>query len=125
MVSLSKGQKISLEKKGGGSLTKVTMGLGWDTRPVKKSFLGGLLGGGKSDGIDLDASCIVFGSGGAILETIYFGNLKSGDGSIVHTGDNLTGEGEGDDEQIKVDLSRLSSQAESLVFTVSSYRGDT
>jgi len=125
MVSLSKGQTISLEKKGGGSLKAVTMGLGWDTRQQKKGILGGLFGGGGGGAIDLDASCIAFAADRTVIDTVFFGQLKSKCGSIVHTGDNLTGEGEGDDEQIKVDLSRVPAGVAVLVFTVSSFRGDT
>jgi tellurium resistance protein TerZ len=124
MVSLAKGQTISLEKKGGGSLTAVTMGLGWDMRQSKKGILGGLFGGGGG-AIDLDASCIAFAADRTVVDTVFFGQLKSKCGSIVHTGDNLTGAGEGDDEQIKVDLGRVPAGVAALVFTVSSFRGDT
>jgi tellurium resistance protein TerZ len=106
-ISLSKGQTISLEKSGGG-ITKLHMGLGWDPVPKKKGgFLSGLLGGGGGGDIDLDASCVVFDAAGEMLDLVWFRALKSKDGSIVHTGDNLTGEGDGDDEAIKVDVSRL------------------
>lgn len=123
MVSLSKGQSISLEKRGGGGLTRVVMGLGWDVRK-KGGFLGGLLGGGGGD-IDLDASCLMFDRAGTLLDAVWFRQLVSEDGSIVHTGDNLTGAGDGDDEQIKVDLTRVPAPVQTLVFTVSSFRGDT
>ncbi|SDJ53967.1 TerD family protein [Salipiger marinus] len=122
-ISLTKGQSISLEK-GGKGLTRVFMGLGWD--PVKKGgFLGGLLGGGGGGSIDLDASVIVFDAQKKALETVWFRNLKSSDGAIRHGGDNLTGEGDGDDEVIHVDLDRLDSRAAHLVFTVNSFRGQT
>lgn len=122
VITLSKGQQITLEKQGGGSLTKVRMGLGWD--PVKKGgFLGGLLGG--NDSIDLDASCILFDSNKKPLDTVWFRQLQSRDGSIRHSGDNLTGEGDGDDEVIYVDLQKLPSSVQSLVFTVNSFRGQT
>jgi tellurium resistance protein TerZ len=122
-LNLEKGQKISLSKEAGGTLTKVTMGLGWDA--VKK---GGLLGGlfGSSGGsIDLDASCVMFDESQKIVDTVWFRQLKSKDGSVVHTGDNLTGEGEGDDEQIIVDLSRVPANVKSMVFTVNSFTGQT
>ena len=127
MVSLAKGQKISLEKSGGGSLTKVTMGVGWDVRAQKKGGLLGSLfgGGGGGDSIDLDASCLLYDANGQVVDTVWFGQLTSHCKSIRHSGDNLTGEGEGDDEQIKVDLAALPAQVGTLVFTVSSYRGDT
>ena len=124
-VSLSKGQTISLEKPGAGAggIAKLHLGLGWD--PVKKKgFLGGLLGGGGGD-IDLDASCIVYDEGRQAIDTVWFQNLRSGDGAIQHTGDNLTGAGEGDDEVIKVDVSALRPEARHLVFLVSSFRGQT
>jgi len=122
MVSLTKGQSVRLEKTGGGSLTRVSMGLGWDVRKPK-----GLLGmfGGKSEDIDLDASCLTFDDGRRQIDQVWFQQLKSKDGSIVHSGDNLTGAGDGDDETISVDLSRLPAGVQSLVFTVSSFRGDT
>ena len=122
MVSLQKGQAVRLEKSGGGTLTRVTMGLGWDVR--KKKGLMGFLGGGGDD-IDLDASCLVFDGSRRMTDQVWFQQLRSKDGSIQHSGDNLTGAGDGDDETITVDLSRLSTATTALVFTVSSFRGDT
>lgn len=120
-VSLAKGQTLSLEKEAG--LSKVFMGLGWD--PVqKKGFLGGLLGG-RTDDIDLDASVIVFDASKQPIDAVHFGQLKSRDGAILHGGDNLTGEGDGDDEVIYVDLTVLNPQAAYMVFTVNSFRGQT
>ena len=124
-VSLSKGQTISLEKSGGG-ITRLHLGLGWDQVVKKKSFLGGLLGGGGGgDDIDLDASCIVYDSAKSTIDTIWFRQLKSRDGSIVHTGDNRTGAGDGDDEVIKVDVGTMNPAAHHLVFLVTSFRGQT
>lgn len=118
-VSLIKGQKISLDKESGHSLNKVFMGLGWDA--VKKGgFLGRLMGGGD---IDLDASCVLFSADKQPLDVVYFGQLKSKDGSIRHSGDNLTGDGEGDDEIIYVTLADIPAEVNYLVFTVNSYRG--
>lgn len=123
-VSLVKGQKISLEKSGGGSLTKVFMGCGWDT--VKTGgLLGRMFGGGDGGSIDLDASCILFDENRNVLDTIWFRQLKSRDGSIVHSGDNRTGDGDGDDEVINVDLSRVPPNVKALVFTVNSFTGQT
>lgn len=122
-ISLSKGQTISLEKSGAGGLRKLHLGLGWDPAK-KKGFLGGIFGGGGGD-IDLDASCIVYDEARQAIDTIWFQKLRSGDGAIVHTGDNLTGAGEGDDEAIKVDVSALRPEARHLVFLVSSFRGQT
>jgi tellurium resistance protein TerZ len=120
-VSLTKGQKISLSKDNGG-LTRIFMGLGWDVAK-KGGFLGTLFGGGED--IDLDASCLVFDESGSLVDEIWFRQLKGMNGAIVHTGDNLTGAGEGDDETIKVDLSKLPATVKSLVFTVNSFRGQT
>lgn len=120
-VSLTKGQKVSLSKDG-ATLSRIFMGLGWD---VAKSggLLGGLFGGGGD--IDLDASCLVFDEAGQMVDQIWFRQLKGMSGAIVHTGDNLTGAGDGDDEVIKVDLSKLPASIKSLVFTVNSFRGQT
>ncbi|MFB4315483.1 TerD family protein [Actinomadura sp. 21ATH] len=117
-ISLQKGQKVSLEKPGGGGLTRVRMGLGWDA-VVKK----GLFGKGKAQTIDLDASCLLFDAGGNLADSVWFRQLRSKDGSVLHTGDNLTGEGEGDDEVINVDLSSVPANVTQLVFTVNSFTG--
>ncbi|MGQ0698685.1 MAG: TerD family protein [Panacagrimonas sp.] len=118
-INLQKGQKISLEKEAGGALAKIVMGLGWD--PIKsKGFLGF---GGKQQEVDLDASCVMFNEQNQAVDTVWFRQLKSQDGSIVHTGDNRTGAGDGDDEQILVDLSRVPAGVKSLVFVVNSFTG--
>jgi len=120
-VNLQKGQKISLEKEAGGTLTKITMGLGWDAVKTK-GFLGF---GGKTEAVDLDASVVMFDEGNRPVDTVWFRQLKSKDGSIVHTGDNRTGAGDGDDEQIIVDLSKVPATVKSLVFTVNSFTGQS
>ena len=120
-VSLSKGQKISLDKEAGGALTKITMGLGWDA--IKSKGLFGF--GSKTETVDLDASCVLFDDANNAVDTVWFRQLKSKDGSIVHTGDNRTGAGDGDDEQIIVDLSRVPANVKSLVFTVNSFTGQS
>lgn len=114
MVSLSKGQTISLAKSDGSALHRIHMGLGWDA--AKGMF-------GRAKAIDLDASCMVFDNGSNIIDQVWFNQLKSNDGSIQHTGDNLTGRGDGDDESITVDLDRLSPNAMTLVFVVNSFTG--
>jgi tellurium resistance protein TerZ len=120
-VNLQKGQKISLDKEAGGALSRVTMGLGWDA--IKK---GGIFGfGAKTESVDLDASCVMFDDQNRTVDVVWFRQLKSQDGSIVHTGDNRTGAGDGDDEQIIVDLSRVPANVRSLVFTVNSFTGQT
>ncbi len=121
-INLSKGQKISLEKEAGGSLTKIIMGLGWDVVQSKsKGFFG--FGASATPQIDLDASCLLFDENGGQADAVWFRQLTSKDGSIVHTGDNRTGAGDGDDEQICVDLSKVPASIKSLVFTVNSFTG--
>lgn len=128
-ISLTKGQKISLEKENGSSLNQVFLGLGWDTK--KASSSGGFLGAVSSffssgeEDIDLDSSCLLFDQNNKPIDVIWFGKLKSKDGSIQHSGDNLTGEGEGDDETIFVNLNQLPAEVKSLIFTVNSFRGQT
>src|SRR6476620_2678683 len=117
-VSLSKGQQVSLTKTGGGTLTRVRMGLGWDA-VKKRGFFGGL----KNQSIDLDASCLLFDPVGNLVDQFWFQQLASKGGAIQHTGDNLTGDGEGDDESIIVDLTRVPAQVQTLVFTVNSFTG--
>jgi tellurium resistance protein TerZ len=117
-VNLSKGQRVSLSKAGGGTLTRVRMGLGWDA--VKKR---GLFGGSKSQSIDLDASCLIFDSAGRLVDQVWFSQLQSKDGAIVHTGDNRTGAGDGDDESIIVELGKVPGSVTTLVFTVNSFTG--
>lgn len=120
-LTLSKNQSISLEKTAGGGLTSVSLGLGWD--PVKAGFLGKLMGSGGE--IDLDASCILLDSDLKSIDLVWFRQLKSQDGSIKHSGDNRTGDGNGDDETIHVDLQRLPASVKYLVFTVNSFTGQT
>jgi tellurium resistance protein TerZ len=116
-VSLSKGQSVSLVKSGGGSLTRVRMGLGWDA--VKKRGLFGK----RSQSIDLDASALLFDAAGTLVDQVWFQQLTSRDGSVQHTGDNVTGEGEGDDESIRVHLDGVPAAVQTIVFTVNSFTG--
>lgn len=124
-ISLSKGQRVSLEKETGKTLDRIIMGLGWDVKKQEKSggFFGFLTGGGGS--VDLDASVGLFDSSGNLVDQVWFQQLQSKDGSVQHTGDNVTGEGDGDDEQILVDLSRVPASVQTMVFVVSSYSKDT
>jgi len=124
-INLQKGQKISLSKEGGGSLSKVVMGLGWDAKKSGGGMLKGMFGGGGGESIDLDASCVLFDEKNKVVDTVWFKQLKSRDGSIVHTGDNRTGDGDGDDEQIIVDLDKVPASVKALVFTVNSFTGQT
>ncbi|MFE7135634.1 TerD family protein [Streptomyces sp. NPDC057638] len=109
-VSLQKNQTVSLVKGGRPLLSQVKMGLGWE--PAY-----------RSKDIDLDASVIAYGPQRNHLDSCYFGKLQILNGSIRHSGDNLTGEGAGDDEVITVDLGRLPAEATGLVFTVNSFSG--
>ncbi len=129
MISLQKGQKIDLTK-GNPGLTKIMVGLGWDEaqKPSKtgKGLFGGLLGGGAgaSQAIDCDASAIMLDQKDKLTQKerlVYFGNLQSSDGSVKHSGDNLTGNGEGDDEQVHLDLSKVPSDVSKIVFVVNIY----
>lgn len=120
-INLSKGQRISLEKEAGGALSTIIMGLGWDAKKSK-----GLFGfGGSSASIDLDASCLLYDADKNMIDAVWFRSLKSKDGTIRHSGDNRTGDGDGDDEQITVDLSRLPDNVTCLMFIVNSFTGQT
>lgn len=113
-VSLTKGGNVSLSKQAPG-LTAVVVGLGWDPRTTTGADF------------DLDASAIMVDMNGRVLSDshfVFFNNLKSPDGSVEHMGDNLTGGGEGDDEQIKVNLSAVPAEAGKVVFPVSIYEAE-
>ena len=108
-ISLQKGQKVDLTKTNPG-LKKVMVGLGWDTNKYD---------GGKD--FDLDASAFLLGANGKVTsdtDFIFYNNPKSADGSVVHTGDNRTGEGEGDDEQLTVELAAVPAQVEKVSFCI-------
>lgn len=120
-ISLQKSQSVSLAKEAPNGLSQISLGVGWDV--AKKGFFGGLLGGGGD--IDLDASCITFDADKTVLEAVWFGKLTNASGTIRHSGDNLTGEGDGDDESIAIELDRLDSKVEHIVLTVNSFRGQT
>ena len=110
-VSLSKGGNVSLTKEAPG-LTAVTVGLGWDVRTT------------TGTDFDLDASAIVLNASGKVVSDghfIFFNNRQSPDGTVVHTGDNRTGEGQGDDERINVNLSGLPPEVDRITFPVSIY----
>ncbi|GGN87649.1 TerD family protein [Nocardia rhizosphaerihabitans] len=117
-VSLQKGQRVTLRKEGGAALTFVKMGLGWDPVRTRGMF------GNRTVDIDLDASVCLFADQN-LVDVAYYGQLSSKDGSVRHQGDNLTGEGEGDDEMILVDLTRIPAHISTLLFIVTSYKGHT
>lgn len=115
VISLTKGQKIDLTK-GNPNLTKIVVGLGWDTN----KYSGG-------NAFDLDAAAFLLRAGGratGIQDFIFYNNLQGGNGSVVHTGDNLTGEGDGDDEQIKVDLKAVPADIEKVAITITIHEAD-
>jgi Uncharacterized proteins involved in stress response, homologs of TerZ and putative cAMP-binding protein CABP1 len=121
-ISLQKGQKVSLTKDNAG-LSRVIVGLGWDD--VKQSG-GGLLSGlfgSKSADIDCDASAIMLKDGKFMAkeDIVYFGNLRHKSDTVIHMGDNLTGAGDGDDEQIVVDLANIPSQYDKVMIVVNIY----
>ena len=122
-INLQKGQRISLTKDNPG-LKKTMVGLGWDpVQQSSKGLLGGLFGG-KQAQIDCDASVFMLDENDKLRgkeNIVYFGNLKSKCGSVQHMGDNLTGDGDGDDEQIMVDLSSIPQNIAKLVFVVNIY----
>jgi len=120
-ITLEKRQTISLEKTAGSTLRNVRLGLGWDAAKPS-GFFGKLLGGEE---IDLDASCIVADAARNPLDLVWFRQLKSKCGNILHTGDNRTGHGDGDDESIIVNLAGLSPDVNALVFTVNSFTGQS
>ena len=145
-INLKKGQTIDLRKNDKGEnvydLSTVTIGLGWDVRQKEKGFFGKLLGGGKDEEYDLDAIAFLLDSNGKVAnlgrtlklsngqerglsegDIIFFNSLKHPSGHIWLTGDNRTGEGEGDDEQIIVKLDLLDEKYQKILFVVSIYQG--
>ena len=113
-ISPNKGGRLSLSKEAPG-LTKVLVGLGWDARATDGAAF------------DLDASAFLLGADGKVrseADFIFYNQLKSACGSVEHTGDNLTGAGEGDDEVIKVDLSRVPAEVQKIAFTVTIHEAD-
>jgi len=113
-INLSKGQKIDLTKTNPG-LTKVIVGLGWDTNKYD---------GGKDFDLDATVFCLNGqGKAGSEADFIFYNNPKNSNGSVTHTGDNRTGEGEGDDEQVKVDLAAVPAETEKIAFCITIHEG--
>lgn len=117
-VRLQKGQKVSLTKENAG-LSKVLVGLGWDEVQQKRGFFNL----GKQADIDCDASAIMLRNGklSGNGDLIYFGNLQHRSGTVQHLGDNLTGAGDGDDEQIIIDLANMPQEYDKIVIVVNIY----
>ena len=115
-INLQKGQKVDLTK-GNPRLSKLIVGLGWDTNKYD----------GGAD-FDLDAAAFLLGDNGKVpsdSDFIFYSNLQHSSGAVVHTGDNLTGEGDGDDEVIKVDLSKVPANISKIDFTVTIYDAES
>ena len=111
-ISLQKGQKVDLTKTNPG-LTKICIGLGWDVNKYD---------GGSA--FDLDTAAVWLGENGKVREQgdfVFYGNLNHSSGAVTHLGDNLTGEGEGDDEQIMIDLSKVPADVQRIAFTATIY----
>ena len=114
-ISLTKGGNVNLSKEAPG-IAKTTIGLGWNPRVT------------DGQAFDLDAIAFLVGENGKVrMETdfIFFNNLKSADGSVVHNGDNRTGEGDGDDETLSIDLSKVPADVAKVIFAVTIYEGAT
>lgn len=110
MINLEKGQRVNVD------LPKFTIGLGWDTNTSSTGFA-----------FDLDASVFILGENKKLISDEYFvfyNNLQSPDGAVTHTGDNLDGEGEGDDESIKIDLTTITPQAAEIIVVVTIHKAD-
>ncbi|SDH25960.1 tellurium resistance protein TerZ [Pedobacter terrae] len=122
-INLQKGQRISLEKSNGSKLQNVCVGINWGAIEKK-----GLFGFGSSkEAVDLDGSCALYNENKQLLEVVYFGNLKSKNGSVKHSGDDLTGDMGGDDgldnEIITLDFSQLDANVNYVAFVLNSFRG--
>lgn len=122
-INLEKGQRISLEKSNGAKLQSICVGINWGA--IEKKGLFGI--GGKKEAVDLDASCALFTEAKTLEEVVYFGNLRSKNSSVRHSGDDLTGDMGGDDgldnEVISVDLGALSPSVTYVAFVLNSFRG--
>ncbi len=115
-INLSKGQKVDLTK-GNPGLKNIMVGLGWDVNAFDSGA-----------DFDLDAAAFMLGANGKCptdKEFVFYGNLSHPSGAVNHMGDNLTGEGEGDDEQVQVDLSKVPANVEKIAFTVTIYDAET
>ena len=119
-ISLQKGQKVSLTKDNAG-LSRVVIGLGWDEVQQKRGFFAP-----KQQEIDCDASAFLLADGKlrGVDDIVYFGNLRHKSGTVQHMGDNLTGAGDGDDEQIVVELDRVPAEYDRIVLVVNIYQAD-
>lgn len=119
-ISLDKDQKVSLKKESGEALNTIQLGLGW--KAAKTGFLSKIFG----SSVDLDASCVLFGKNGDVLDTVWFNKTESKCGAIKHFGDNLTGStAEVDDEVIQFKLRDLPATVKTIAITIQSFSGQT
>ena len=125
-INLQKGQRISLEKEAGRSLSRVVMGLGWGMKQVQSRGFLGFGAGERHMAVDLDASCLLFDASGNLVDTVWFRQLKSRCGSIRHSGDDRSGGGESgtENERIAIDLNQVPATVQALIFTVNSFSGE-
>jgi stress response protein SCP2 len=117
VIELNRGDEIALARDDGTPLGKLTMGLGWDKKPGA-----GALSGSNTPDVDLDASAMQY-AGDQLFDLAFFNHLETRDGSVTHLGDNISGRGEGDDEQISIDLGKVYPRVDRMLFLVSSYQG--
>jgi tellurium resistance protein TerZ len=118
-VSLAKGQSVSLSTAEGRTMTPVRIALGWDA--VRQ----GLFGGFRGAHVDMDASAILYDASGSHVDQAWFRQLRSKDAAVIHSGDNRTGAGDGDNESIMVHLDRMPPAVEQIVFTINSFTGQS
>ncbi len=125
-INLQKGQRISLEKEAGRSLSRVVMGLGWGMKQVQSRGFLGFGAGERQMAVDLDASCLLFDASGNLVDTVWFRQLKSRCGSIRHSGDDRSGGGESgtENERIAINLNQVPATVQALIFTVNSFSGE-
>jgi tellurium resistance protein TerZ len=120
-INLQKGQRISLEKSNGSKLQHICVGINWGAIEKKGLF------GKKKEAVDLDGSCALYNEQKQVVDVVYFRNLRSKDGAVAHSGDDLTGDLNGDDgldnEVITLDLSRLDPSVTSAAFFLNSFQG--
>jgi tellurium resistance protein TerZ len=121
-INLQKGQRINLVKSSGSTLQNICVGINWGAIETKN-----WLGMASKEAVDLDASCVLYDENKTVLDIIYFGNLRSAEGAISHSGDDLTGDMDGDDgldnEIITVDFARLNPAVANIAFVLNSFRG--
>lgn len=120
-INLQKGQRINLEKSNGSKLQNICVGVNWGAIEKKGLF------GTSKEAVDLDASCVLYDDAKNVIDVIYFGSLKSKDGAIKHSGDDLTGDMAGDDgldnEIITMDFTKLNANVSYVAFVLNSFRG--